>query len=298
MLEIQPVTADRWEDLAAFFGPSGAFSNCWCTWWRQTAADFSHGIEEQGAGNRSLMHEIVEAGSEPGLLAYRDGTPVGWISVAPRPQYGRILRSRRIGPAPEEAADERVWSVVCFWIPRKERGKGVANELLKGAVEHARRAAPGIWRPIRWTPPAAGTPPRTCSPARSRCSSAPASTRWTDRGARSWSSGETCRQGARILSGTVADEEATETARIERALEGVNAGYIAEMQERWRADPASVDPEWRALFEPAIPPTDGQSAEPATGRGGTCGGAEAARPASCPPAPRRSVAPPRGLPAT
>ena len=137
-LEIHPVSADRWQDLAAFFGPSGAFSNCWCTWWRQTAADFSHGIEEHGAGNRSLMHELVEAGSEPGLLAYRDGTPVGWISVAPRPQYGRILRSRRIGPSPEEAADERVWSVVCFWIPRGERGKGVANELLKGAIKHAK----------------------------------------------------------------------------------------------------------------------------------------------------------------
>ena len=86
----------------------------------------------------ALMHQIVEAGSEPGLLAYRDGNPVGWISVAPRPQYGRILRSRRIGPKPDEADDERVWSIVCFWIPRAERGKGVANELLKGAIEHAK----------------------------------------------------------------------------------------------------------------------------------------------------------------
>ena len=50
----------------------------------------------------------------------------------------------------------------------------------------------------------------------------------------------------------MAADDQTETERIERALEGVNAGYIAEMQERWRADPASVDPEWRALFEPAI----------------------------------------------
>jgi GNAT superfamily N-acetyltransferase len=138
-LEIHPATADRWQDLAALFGRSGAFSNCWCTWWRQTSADFSHGVQERGAGNRSLMHEIVDSGAEPGLLAYRDGIPVGWVSVAPRPQYGRVLRSRRIGPAPEEAGDERVWSVVCFWIPRAERGKGVANELLRAAVEHARR---------------------------------------------------------------------------------------------------------------------------------------------------------------
>jgi 2-oxoglutarate decarboxylase len=60
----------------------------------------------------------------------------------------------------------------------------------------------------------------------------------------------------------MAADDQSETERIERALEGVNAGYIAEMQERWQADPASVDPEWRALFEPAIPATDGQSAEP------------------------------------
>ena len=138
MLEICPVTADRWDDLAAFFGPSGAFAHCWCTWWRQTSAEFSQGIEKKGAPNRALMRSLVEAGTEPGLLAYRDGQPVGWTSVAPRPQYGRILRSRRIGPEPEEAADERIWSVVCFWIPRKERGKGVANALLKAAVDHAR----------------------------------------------------------------------------------------------------------------------------------------------------------------
>lgn len=139
MLEIHPVTADRWEELAAFFGPSGAFAHCWCTWWRQTGAEFSQGVEEKGTANRALMHSLVEAGSEPGLLAYRDGQPVGWISVAPRPQYGRIIRSRRIGPDPAEAADENVWSVVCFWIPRRERGKGVANELLKGAVKQARQ---------------------------------------------------------------------------------------------------------------------------------------------------------------
>ena len=138
MLEIRPVTADRWEELAELFGPSGAFSNCWCTWWRQTSAEFSAGIQDHGAGNISLMHSIVEAGSEPGLLAYREGKPIGWVSVAPRTHYGRILRSRRIGPPEDEAADDSIWSVVCFWIPRRERGKGVANGLLKGAIAHAR----------------------------------------------------------------------------------------------------------------------------------------------------------------
>ena len=58
----------------------------------------------------------------------------------------------------------------------------------------------------------------------------------------------------RILSAAMATDETTETERIERALDGVNAGYVAEMQERYLADPTSVDSEWRALFEPAIGP--------------------------------------------
>ena len=138
MLEVRPVTADRWQELAAFFGSSGAFSHCWCTWWRQTSAEFSRGVESNGEANRALMRATVEAGSEPGLLAYREGRPVGWVSVAPRTEYGRILRSRRIGPPPDAVGDESVWSVVCFWIPRAERGRGIAMSLLTAAVAHAR----------------------------------------------------------------------------------------------------------------------------------------------------------------
>ena len=138
MLEVHPVTAERWQDLADFFGPSGAFSHCWCTWWRQTSAEFSRGVESKGQANRALMRATVEAGSEPGLLAYREGRPVGWISVAPRTQYGRVIRSRRIGPPADAATDETVWSVVCFWIPRTERGRGIATGLLSAAVAHAR----------------------------------------------------------------------------------------------------------------------------------------------------------------
>ncbi|MEO8252713.1 MAG: 2-oxo acid dehydrogenase subunit E2, partial [Chloroflexota bacterium] len=62
----------------------------------------------------------------------------------------------------------------------------------------------------------------------------------------------------------MAADETTETERIERALEGVNAGYIAEMYELWQRDPASVDPEWRALFEPAIAPPAAEAPPQAT----------------------------------
>src|SRR5688572_4712817 len=33
------------------------------------------------------------------------------------------------------------------------------------------------------------------------------------------------------------------------ALNLVNAGYVADLYDRYRSDPASVDPEWRSLFD-------------------------------------------------
>src|SRR5437867_4387238 len=66
-------------------------------------------------------------------------------------------------------------------------------------------------------------------------------------------------------------QDPPEESPVERALESVNAGYVAEMRERFLQDPASVDDEWRALFEPRIggPPTEAliPSAEGADGDG-------------------------------
>ncbi|MGH2725419.1 MAG: GNAT family N-acetyltransferase, partial [Actinomycetota bacterium] len=45
----------------------------------------------------------------------------------------RIERSRVLGPVD----DEEVWSVVCFYIHRKERASGVGSALLQAAVDEA-----------------------------------------------------------------------------------------------------------------------------------------------------------------
>src|SRR4051812_23912655 len=37
---------------------------------------------------------------------------------------------------------------------------------------------------------------------------------------------------------------------------GVNLGYVLELYERYRKDPASVDPETRAVFDRETPPSD------------------------------------------
>jgi ribosomal protein S18 acetylase RimI-like enzyme len=134
-LEIHAVTAERWPDMVRLFerrGPRGGHRNtpaygCWCMYWRDRS--LGHGTPKKRA-----MARIVRAGREPGLLAYDDGEPVGWIAVAPRDEYGALLRSPQYRPRDD---DEGVWSIVCFAVDRYAQGRGVAGALLEKAVAHA-----------------------------------------------------------------------------------------------------------------------------------------------------------------
>ena len=130
-LEIHRVTPERWDDLVELFGPGGAYGGCWCMWNRETSREFE---ECKGEENRRRLRQLVGDQDVPGLLAYRNGTPVGWVSVARREDYGRLQRSRVTKPVD----DVPVWSITCFVIDRHHRGKGVGTALLKAAVDHAR----------------------------------------------------------------------------------------------------------------------------------------------------------------
>jgi GNAT superfamily N-acetyltransferase len=134
-LEIQPLTPERLPDLAALFDQGGDPKYCWCAWYRVRGMDFATAT---AAGNRRVLEGAVEAtrveDREPGLVAYRDGVPVGWVSVGPRDDYARLQHSKVLGPVD----DKPVWSVVCFVVARAARGQGIARALLDAAVDYAR----------------------------------------------------------------------------------------------------------------------------------------------------------------
>jgi len=134
-LQFHPLTPARWRHLETLFGERGACGGCWCMFWRLARSRFE---SQKGAGNRRAFKKLVDTGALPGILAYRDGQPIGWCALGPRDTYPVLGRSRVLKPV-----DGRpVWSVTCLFVARPHRRMGVTIELLRAAREHvARRGA-------------------------------------------------------------------------------------------------------------------------------------------------------------
>ena len=129
-IEARPLTPERWDDLTTVFGPHGAYSGCWCMYWRITRREF----ERNGnAGNRASLKRIVDDGAAPGVLFYEAESPIGWCAIGPRSHYPALNRSPVL-----RAVDERaVWSIVCFYLPSTHRRRGLFPLLIGPAVRYA-----------------------------------------------------------------------------------------------------------------------------------------------------------------
>jgi GNAT superfamily N-acetyltransferase len=99
---------------------------CWCMSYRDAR------VKNADRGAYMKRECALEPG--PGVLAYVDGEPAGWCSIAPRSAYRRLMHSRTIPFVDEQEA----WSAVCFVVRPPYRGQGLMRTLLEGAVEHAR----------------------------------------------------------------------------------------------------------------------------------------------------------------
>lgn len=130
--EIVPATPERWGDLERLFGERGACGGCWCMAWRLPRKVF---VAQKGEANRrELKKLVVESGRAPGVIAYVDGEPAGWCSVAPREQFPALGRSKVLRPID----DQPVWSVSCLFVLKPFRRQGLSVQLLRAAVAYAR----------------------------------------------------------------------------------------------------------------------------------------------------------------
>ena len=124
------MTTDRFEDFADVINRNRRANHCWCLSHRLQAAE----IEELGEGSREqAMRRLCERDHPPGVVAYRDGEPVGWCNIGPRTEITRLTSSRLIRPID----DLPVWSIVCVIVRAGHRRQGVTAPLLEGAVGYA-----------------------------------------------------------------------------------------------------------------------------------------------------------------
>lgn len=137
-IEVGPLTPERWDDVVAVFGGGrGVCSQCWCMYWRLPRQQFERSL---GETNRELFRQRVAEGPPPGLVASRDGQPVGWVQVGPRADVPNWNGPRRVtAPTPEAPADDPgVWGISCFAVRAGFRRQGVSVALLDGAIDWAR----------------------------------------------------------------------------------------------------------------------------------------------------------------
>jgi len=150
-LEIRELTPELWPALETLFGENGACSGCWCMFWRLEAGErFS---DVKGARAKARMKALVARGEARGLLAFLDGTPVGWLTLGPRKGFPRLDRAPSLRC---DDADE-VWSVPCFFIQKGFRGQGVATALLKASVDVLRRKGARVVEGYPVKPPPGST---------------------------------------------------------------------------------------------------------------------------------------------
>ena len=137
-LAIAPLTPARWPDLEALFGPNGASGGCWCMWWRWPRSQMAR---DKGEPARAAFEARVACEPPPGLLAYADGHPVGWVQVTPSAELTGLARSRVL----KQIDDLPVWSLSCFFVTRSARRQRVADRLIEAAkVFAAARGAPAL----------------------------------------------------------------------------------------------------------------------------------------------------------
>lgn len=141
-LRIVPADQVSWSELREVFGDRGPAWRCQCQRYklarREAFARFP--VEER-------MHRLQQqtgcgqtTGATSGLVARRDGVPVGWCAVEPRPRYGGLVRNAKVpweGRA-EDKEDRSVWAVTCVLARAGHRRSGVGSALVRATVGFAR----------------------------------------------------------------------------------------------------------------------------------------------------------------
>lgn len=124
-IEVVPVDAETWPELARLFERDEVTRACWCMWPRCLPRTFQPS-EHHRAGLRAL----IDRGETPGLLARIEGEPVGWCAIGRQREFPQY--------SPDESPD--AWAIPCVYVAERARGNGVLRALIDAAVQRVTNA--------------------------------------------------------------------------------------------------------------------------------------------------------------
>ena len=126
-IKIIPVDKTNWSDFETLFKSKGGPGYCWCMAWRMTRDELKH---NNSPGRKKFIKQRVWSETPIGLLAYADKEAIAWCSIAPRETYQRLGGDESL---------ENVWSIVCFYIKKEFRDKGLIDLLIESAKKYAKK---------------------------------------------------------------------------------------------------------------------------------------------------------------
>lgn len=144
-MELDIRSAD-WPAFETIMGENGAYGGCWCMYWRVPKKQLD---VQMGEGNRCAMKQVFDDGLAPGLVAWLEDVPIGWLQVDRREAFVRLQSSRVLRPVDDRPA----WCVSCFVIDKAHRRKGVATDLLRAACDFVRQRGGDILEGYPIDPP-------------------------------------------------------------------------------------------------------------------------------------------------
>ncbi len=122
----KPVDESNWTDLEKLFESKGGPHNCWCMVWR----NMNEGADRASKADKKESLKNYVANHNPvGLLCYNNSEAIAWCSIAPRESYRELSGDSSLTD---------VWSLVCFFIKKEYRQKGITEELIKQAIKYAK----------------------------------------------------------------------------------------------------------------------------------------------------------------
>ncbi|WP_084106669.1 GNAT family N-acetyltransferase [Demequina sp. NBRC 110056] len=139
-VRIVPANEASADDLDLVMREGGDARSCRCQWFKLPQSQW------KATGTQARADALVEQArcgqpgeQSTGLVAFVDDEPAGWVAVEPRVAYPRLLTARVPWTGREEdRTDPDVWAITCFVVRKAHRGRGLARELARAAVDHAR----------------------------------------------------------------------------------------------------------------------------------------------------------------